>query len=371
MSSRTSRDPWLDNAKMALVTLVVVGHLWALLPSDGVVGHLYDFLYAWHMPAFVFVTGYLSKAFDFTPDRLWNLVRTVAVPYVVFECLMAFFREWFGGEQLQDLFADPHWPLWFLTALIAWRLLTPLFRSLPFASAIALAVGVSVASATISGETSEYFDLTRAAGMLPFFVLGLHTTPERLEVLRGVAVRWGTVGVFGALWVLTGLAGPLADSDWLYYSTPYADLGVTDARGTAIRLSLLAVGLVGGAAFLALVPRSGGWFAHMGSATLVVYLCHGFVVRGLAYGGYPDWAAEHGLLAPLVTAAGGVLLALTLAAPPVRRRLLVLVDPFGRAEQRVNDAVDLTLEAAVAQSTAPTPGSLPAMEFSTATAATR
>ena len=26
------RDPWFDNAKMALVVLVVVGHAWTLLP---------------------------------------------------------------------------------------------------------------------------------------------------------------------------------------------------------------------------------------------------------------------------------------------------------------------------------------------------
>ena len=124
-SQRTTRDPWLDNAKMALVTLVVVGHAWALLPGGGLVGHLYDFLYAWHMPAFVFVTGYLSRSFEYTPDRLWSLVRTLAVPYVLFECLLALFRIWVGGEKLEDLFADPHWPLWFLTALIFWRLAHP------------------------------------------------------------------------------------------------------------------------------------------------------------------------------------------------------------------------------------------------------
>ena len=47
---------------MALVLLVVVGHAWTLLPHDGVNDHLYDFLYAWHIPAFVFVTGYLSRS---------------------------------------------------------------------------------------------------------------------------------------------------------------------------------------------------------------------------------------------------------------------------------------------------------------------
>ena len=63
------RDPWFDNAKMALVLLVVVGHAWTLLPKNGLNDHLYDFLYAWHVPAFVFVTGYLSRTFVYKIGR--------------------------------------------------------------------------------------------------------------------------------------------------------------------------------------------------------------------------------------------------------------------------------------------------------------
>lgn len=354
-SSRTARDPWLDNAKMALVTLVVIGHAWALLPTDGLVGHAYDFLYAWHMPAFVFVAGYLSRSFDYAPDRLWKLARTVAVPYVVFECLMAFFRLYLGGEELEDLFTDPHWPLWFLTALIFWRLATPLFRALPAALAVAAAVVLCLWSGTVQGESAEVFDLTRMLGLLPFFVLGVHTTPERLEVLRRPGARWVAGATFLGLWLLIARTDALAGTQWLYYATPYGELGASDVRGAVTRLALLAIGAAGTVAFLALVPRLSGWFSRMGAATLVVYLCHGFVVRGLEYAGYAEWAAAHPVVAPPLTLIGGALIALALAAPPVSRRLQLLVDPFGRAEQQVKHAVELT---AVAQD----PGTLPAMQ---------
>src|SRR3712207_2073955 len=116
---------------MALVTLVVVGHTWTLLPETMLNRHLYDFLYAWHVPAFVLVTGYLSRSFAYTSTRMWQLVRTVAVPYVLFECLLALFRVHVGGENLQNLFANPHWPMWYLSALFFWRLMTPIFRGVP------------------------------------------------------------------------------------------------------------------------------------------------------------------------------------------------------------------------------------------------
>ena len=108
------RDPWLDNAKMALVTLVVLGHAWTLLPDSGINETLYDALYFWHLPAFVFVTGYLSRSFAYTPTRMWQLVRTVVVPYLIFECLLALFRVHVGGEDLRRLFENPHWPMWYL-----------------------------------------------------------------------------------------------------------------------------------------------------------------------------------------------------------------------------------------------------------------
>ena len=64
------RDPWFDNAKMALVTLVVLGHAWTLMPWNGTTDVLYDFLYAWHVPAFVFVTGYLSRGFQWVVAKV-------------------------------------------------------------------------------------------------------------------------------------------------------------------------------------------------------------------------------------------------------------------------------------------------------------
>ena len=40
-----SRDPWLDNTKVLLVTLVVVGHAWSVLADSERTEWAYDFLY--------------------------------------------------------------------------------------------------------------------------------------------------------------------------------------------------------------------------------------------------------------------------------------------------------------------------------------
>jgi fucose 4-O-acetylase-like acetyltransferase len=337
--ARTERDPWFDNAKMALVTLVVVGHSWTLLPHTAVTDHLYDFLYAWHVPAFVLVTGYLSQRFTYSRARMWQLVRTVAVPYLVFECALALFRIYVGGEQLADLFQDPHWPMWYLAALFLWRLMAPIFRPLPLG--LAVAVVVSLVAGIYAGDT---LDIARVLGLLPFFVMGLKATPERLELLRKRPAQVAAVAVFVAIWVITTWTDVWASTEWLYYRSRYDEMGYgDDVRALLTRALVLAIGTLGAGAFLALVPRVTGWFTRMGAWTLVVYLFHGFVVKSAEYAGYPSWADAHAVVSFGVTTVAAVLLALLLAWRPLANRLNDVVDPLGYAERHVRHAVDLTV----------------------------
>ena len=104
---------------------------------------------------------------------------------------------------------------------------------------------------------------------------------------------------------------------------------------------LLLVGTLGAWSFLALVPRVRGWFTTMGAATLVVYLFHGFFIKGAAYAGYPDWATAHPAISLVVTTLASAGLALLLAWAPVARVLQHAVDPFGSAERHVQQAVQL------------------------------
>jgi fucose 4-O-acetylase-like acetyltransferase len=231
--------------------------------------------------------------------------------------------------------------MWYLSALFFWRLLTPVFR--PLRGGLVLAVLISLAAGLRAGDT---LDLARVLGLLPFFVLGLKATPERLDLLRRRWVRVTGAGVLVGIFVLAASTDRWASTEWLYYRSQYGDLGVSDTRALLTRTAVLAVGTLGALAFLSLVPRVPGWFTRMGAATLVVYLFHGFAVKSAEYSGYPGWAAEHAAWSLVLTSAAAVGLAFLLAWHPVSSRLTHLVDPLGFAERRVNDAVDLTVAGA-------------------------
>jgi fucose 4-O-acetylase-like acetyltransferase len=333
------RDPWFDNAKMALVVLVVIGHSWTLLPLDlqdggGTTSRqvdtwLYNFLYAWHIPAFVIVTGYLSKSFEWTRRRLWALLTTVALPYVVFEGVYALYRHEVGGIDFERLWANPHWPMWYLAAMFFWRLMTPVFKRLP--GKVVIAVAISLVAGLYA---TDLFDNARIFGLLPFFVLGLKMHEGHWNLLRTRRARWYGFAVLLVLFVLARFSSGWFETEWLYYRSRYDALDPNDLRAMTIRMSLLLAGLAGAFAFFSVVPRTKTWFSALGGATLVVYLFHGFFVLGAEFAGFMSWGEEHWPVSLVLVTGLAVPLALLLAWAPVSTRLNVLVDPVGALRRR-------------------------------------
>jgi fucose 4-O-acetylase-like acetyltransferase len=319
-----TRDPWFDNAKMLLVVLVVVGHSWTLVAHSTGTRWAYDFLYLWHVPAFVMVTGYLSRSFTFSRRHLARLGTTVVLPYLVFELLLTTFRSVVGGEAHGPLFLNPHWPLWYLSVLFLWRLATPVLRRLPHA--LPVAVALSLAGGAFAGDP---LDWARATGLLPFFVTGLLATPAQVAALRGRAVRTVAAVTLLLAAVGAGLVEPRLGTEWLYWRSSYAELHASLLTGLALRSLLLAVSGLLALAFLALVPGRDGWFTRLGPATLVVYLWHGFVVKSVSYTGFPAWSQDRPMTALLLATLGAVPLALLLAWSPLSRPLGAVVDPVG------------------------------------------
>jgi len=316
------RDPWLDNVKMTLVTLVVIGHSWGLLGGTDRDHQWYDFLYYFHIPAFVLVTGYLSKSFDWDRKHLFSLATTILLPYLIFEPALLYYRAALGQHEAEPVLLRPHWAMWYLPVLFFWRLATPILKR--HWLWVPAAVGISLAGGLISGQ---YLALCRVLGLLPFFVLGLHLERGHLDLLKPWWLKPFAVGALIWIFQFAQDTDLWARTAFLFYDAGYADLGWPTQDAMRIRLTVMGIGLLGSLAVLTLVPRRGGWFARMGAATMVVYLFHGFFVRFAEYAGWQDWASTHPFLSLPLTTLAAIGLSLALASPPARRTLTWAVDP--------------------------------------------
>lgn len=329
--ARTSRDPWLDNVKMVLVTFVVVGHSIALVEDTRGSHWVYDFLYLWHIPAFVLVSGYLSQSFAWDHRRLKALLYTLAIPYVVFEAALYLFRVRVVGEDVPGvLWLQPHWTMWYLIVLLMWRLITPVL-TLHW-----LFLPVSIVVSVVGGFWhTEWLMIPRFLGLLPFFVLGLYLRPHHLKRLDDLWVRLAALGALIGIFVMGFYTDEWAQTALFWYDAGYEELPIDNEIAFQTRLTVMVLGMVGAFSVMALVPRrSLGWFTTMGTATMVVYLFHGFAIKTAKALDWPDFTAEHVGLGFALTMIGAVALSLLLASPPVRRVLEPAINPLGWWEAR-------------------------------------
>lgn len=98
------RITWIDNAKFLGIYLVVLGH--SVSASDIEYAAIRNFIYAFHMPLFVFLSGFLYKRGNILKD-----VLCILVPYLIYQVtnllwiqkgnIIHFSIDW---EQMQKLF---------------------------------------------------------------------------------------------------------------------------------------------------------------------------------------------------------------------------------------------------------------------------
>lgn len=323
-SPREARDPLLDNAKVLAITLVVVGH--AVDPMRAVPAGLalYATIYAFHMPVFILISGYLSRGYTGRPRQAQRLVTGIVVPYLVFEASYEVLRDVWRGTEITVSLLTPSFAMWFLIALLIWRVSAPLWTSLRPAYAVALASCVSLLAGTT--QLPEVLDLPRVLGFLPFYVLGLVLPQRYFDLVRSRLARYLAVPTLVGALVSAYLFGRGGGHVWFFYGDSYADLGVDLLSGIAHRAGALAIGLVLLTAFLAVVPRGVTWLTGLGAATLYVYVLHRFLRKAATSLELYDLVPKN-VLGLLLVVAVALTVTWLLASRPVRFLARPFVEP--------------------------------------------
>ncbi|GAA2624400.1 acyltransferase family protein [Streptomyces vastus] len=320
------RDAFFDNAKYLAIVLVAMGHAWEPLRDDSrAAAALYIAVYTFHMPAFIVISGYFSRSFDASPDRIRRLVTGIAVPYVLFEVAYTFFKRWAGDDPTYPVsLLDPWYLTWFLVALFVWRLTTPLWKVVRWPLPLSLAIA---ALASISPDIGDDLDLQRVLQFLPFFVLGLLLKPEHFQLVRRREVRLLSVPVFAGALAIAYWAAPRMNAAWFYRRDSAQELAAPGWTGAVMTLALFGCSVILVACFLAWVPRRKMWFTVLGAGTLYGYLLHGFLAQGSRFWDWygPDWI--HQPLGEITVTLVAAAVITALCTPPVQRIFRFAMEP--------------------------------------------
>ncbi|MGW3359204.1 acyltransferase family protein [Streptomyces bungoensis] len=319
------RDAFFDNAKYLAIVLVAMGHSWEPLKGDSqILKAFYDVVYAFHMPAFIIISGFFSRSFDMRPSRVKRLITGVVVPYLVFETAYPLFKNAVTGSHEEISLLDPWYLTWFLVALFVWRITTPVWKIVRWP--LPLAIGIAML-ASVSPSIGNDLDLQRVLQFLPYFVLGLSLKPEHFRLVRRRSVRIASVPVFATALVVGWWAAPRMNTSWFYHRDAAQELGAPWWCGPVMVLALLGCSLVLTACFFAWVPGRRMWFTTLGAGTLYGYLLHGFLTKFADFQGWFEHPWLHHPLGEITVTALAATAVTLLCTRPVRRVFQCVMEP--------------------------------------------
>lgn len=322
-----------------MIFLVVLGHAVEpacdLYPADR---SLFLFIYSFHMPAFLFISGIFSKRTVQSEKYPWKKT----LPFVLVCLVLGFFRDWSIRLRNPDhgfSFYDQSKISWFMLALFACYSIAWLLRKVPGKYALpgSIAVGLAVGYVPF---ISEGFSLSRIIVFFPFFYAGYLIDRKKFaDFLDRPLVRG-----FGAstllLWFT--LCFLMIDKVYLlrrlftgqnnYDEIPKA-LGPAEFLYRALAYAISAVVIL---AFFTLVPRMQiPYLTTLGSRTLAVYFWHLPILDIILHRNWALSLAEQSLGAQLLLAVSlAVLLTFVFSLKPFQTFVSYLLDPWPLFERR-------------------------------------
>ncbi|MDD2973406.1 MAG: acyltransferase family protein [Lachnospiraceae bacterium] len=324
------RDCRIDNIKGLLILCVVIGHLLELRLKVDSNRYLHVLIYLFHMPAFIFVTGY------FAHFSMKKTVVSMVYPYLLFQFIYLLFAREVLHLKAAYQITTPYWIMWYLLAISVWSLSLYFFRAesrLAMLIEVGMLVGIALMVGTIPGF-SRFLSLSRIIVFFPFYMAGyymrqyknrdksqdkslnrsqdksLNRSQDRSQdkslnrgqdrsqdksECRSLNRRWNrnhvcvviaSVLVLATLYYCSISYG-FVDRNWLYEATGYAKSHYGMAfRGTHMLLAFACI-----FALFTLMPECKiPVISKAGGKTLSIYLLHGFFVKVIG---------KYGLLKPL------------------------------------------------------------------------
>ncbi|MGN8632198.1 acyltransferase family protein [Blautia sp. HCP3S3_G3] len=301
----------VDNIKVLLIYLVVFNHMIAfqLVKDDMAVRHVWYAITIFHMPAFVFVSGYLCKK----PQNVLKNVKNLLIPYILGYSLTWYAYIWCGNSMDYELLRPSGSAMWYLLALFMYRL------TIEGLGKVRFAVPLSILFALWAGtrpEFSTYLSASRIVVFFPFFVAGYLWDSRHTQAVRRFKGKWVLLPV--SVGLLFAVPHYMISSgipvDIFRGNHSYLMCGLTDEMGIIMRLLMYLISFVLILTFLAILPDRKLPLTFIGRNTMGIYFFH-----------YPVMIVMSGLLIFKIPQLGTIwavlglslIFVLVLGSPPV------------------------------------------------------
>jgi fucose 4-O-acetylase-like acetyltransferase len=263
-----SREYEFDNAKGFLMICVVLGHM---LEGNlvGISRILYILIYSFHIPFLVFISGYFAK-FD-----ILKILSKLLVPYIILQLAACFLKSIIVGYQIS--FITPIWTLWYLQALIVWKMLLPLITTNNVKLRITIFIG-SIAISLVAGLNTSIgykMGLSRIIVFFPYFILGYYirdvrTIAPKLHIIYKCFSKRICFTALIIIFSVICLVEKRVDYRYLYGTYSYKALSYSPLE----RIVMYIIGIVEIITLLKLMSQHKTILSTIGKKSMRIYIGH-------------------------------------------------------------------------------------------------
>ena len=272
-----------DNIRFWMILCVVIGHVLYVFRGDPVADAIYVFVYSFHMPVLIFLSGMFSKhAVD---NRRYETVIQYLAIYLIMKFLEAL-SDYMIKERFSFYFLWESGPAWFALAMAVFILVTMLIRKYDRRCMLILALMVGCL-AGLDTHFGNHFASMRICVFYPVFLAGYYTDPKQLILSKTNTVMRALIRIVAAaVLVLIFIVFFLFSDRTAVLLQLFKGKYAYDEMGMGIEVVVLRLICyafwiaLGGLIFLATGEHE-AVYTWIGTRTMSVFIWHSFIISML------------------------------------------------------------------------------------------
>lgn len=273
------REYKYDNLKFLMIFFVVFAHCLEIMKDEGIPHYLYVFIYTFHMPIFIFISGYFAKG---TKESIMKFLGI----YIVYQIAYCIFDKFILLQETNLRFFKPFWIMWYMFAICAWSILINFFNTKSQKKGLILFL-ITIFISIIAGFCNkiEYeFSLSRIITFFPFFLLGYYSKnldinivsiKDKEEKINKLKLFFLIIGmIVTGMYFIKNIEN--IQGNWLYGAYPYSSIGYS----FVFKIMWFILSVCELMIFNAIITsKKIKLISYIGTNTLTIYLLHGFFIK--------------------------------------------------------------------------------------------
>ncbi|MFZ7121812.1 MAG: acyltransferase family protein [Eubacteriaceae bacterium] len=287
MLKSKDRDSYFDNCKYLLILFVVLGHaIEPLIKSSSIIFTAYSIMYLFHMPCFIFITGYFMRRTKNISKAVIKYTKIYIIVQTIYFIVIKYFMNY---ASIKLTYSNPYFTYWFLFALISWYIVFPYLKDIKSFIFISIILGILIGYDTAFGR---FLSASRIMFFMPFFAFGYYGKKEWLLYLKNSKLKYLIVFFCICLAIFIYNDNTIINRSLLYGYQSYKAMGFDVWYAGFYRLVVYILQIIFSLTFFLLIPEKKMFYSNFGKNTLYPYVTHGIILKCMQIKGFYDIAKD-------------------------------------------------------------------------------